>query len=57
MEPSKPADYLDRVEEILPFLRKQGGLGAILVDLTPLNQVEMNYGSKTAARSSTARRT
>ncbi len=47
MEPSKPADYLDRVEEILPFLRKQGGLGAILVDLTPLNQVEMNYGSKT----------
>ncbi len=46
MEPSKPAPYLDHVEEILPFLRKQGGLGAILVDLTPLNQVEMNYGSK-----------
>ena len=47
METSKPAPYLDRVEQILPFLKQQGGLGAILVDLTPLNQVEMNYGSKT----------
>ena len=41
------APYLDHVEEILPFLRRQGGLGAILVDLTPLDQVEMSYGSKT----------
>ncbi len=47
MEPFKPAPYLDCVKQILPFLKKQGGLGAILVDLTPLNQVEMNYGSKT----------
>ena len=40
------APHLEHVEEILPFLR-QGGLGAILVDLTPLHQVEMSYGSKT----------
>ena len=45
MEPSKPAPYLDCVEQILPFLKKQGGLGAILVDLTSLNQVETSYGS------------
>jgi EAL domain-containing protein (putative c-di-GMP-specific phosphodiesterase class I) len=41
----KPATYLERIEDLLPILREHGGLGALLVDLTPLSHVELSYGS------------
>jgi EAL domain-containing protein (putative c-di-GMP-specific phosphodiesterase class I) len=36
---------MERMDDLLPILRKHGGLGALLVDLTPLGQVELSYGS------------
>ena len=42
----KPATYMERMDDLLPFLRKHGGLAALLVDLTPLGQVEVSYGSR-----------
>lgn len=37
--------YRERLDELLVILGEQGGLGAILIDLTPLTQVELNYGA------------
>ena len=46
MPRDKPATYVERMDDLLPILRKHGGLAALLVDLTPLGQVELSYGSR-----------
>lgn len=45
----KPASYLERLDDLLPILREHGGLAALLVDLTPLGQVELSYGTRAYA--------
>jgi len=37
------------MNDLAPILRENGGLGALLVDLTPLGQVELRYGSSAYA--------
>ncbi len=49
MQREKPAHYLERMNDLAPILREHGGLAALLVDLTPLGQVELTYGSSAYA--------